>query len=129
MRKPFFGAIIRGIDRHLETTLTETVLPAELSMRESLDARYYGAVIGVDLLVPMENGMAIDFSVSGAPLYLDADYEGQERNSISFSPGFKGPELNDSESRLAGLFRAQAGLSFPLFGHNLLRIGAQAGRH
>jgi hypothetical protein len=121
---PFFGVIVRGIDRDLETTLNENVFPVALSLEESLDGRYYGAVIGIDVVVPLENGMVADLSISGAPLYLDADYEGQEVNSI-FGSALAGPKLEDSDNRLAGLFRARAGIGFPVFGHSLLRIGGE----
>jgi hypothetical protein len=36
-----------------------------------------------------------------------------------------GPKLEDSDNRLAGLFRARAGIGFPVFGHSLLRIGGE----
>jgi hypothetical protein len=122
---PFIGPIVRGIDRDLETTLTESVSSSSFSLHESLDGRYYGAVIGVDAVVPAYNGVAVDFSVSGAPLYLDADYEGQEANSSSFQTTIKGPKIDDSEGRLAGLLRAQAGLNFPVLGHSWIRVGGE----
>lgn len=133
---PFVGGLYRDLERDLTTTLDTNysdgslAIDIALSLHETLKGQYYGAVFGVDLTTPIGNGVTLDLSLSGAPLYLDADYTGYEANSfVDFENGVAtrsgsatSAKLTDSEEKFAGLLRAGVGLGIPLFGAAMLEL-------
>ena len=138
------GPVYRGLDLDLDTTLNvatwltvdlpddgpmPVLLGGSTTLSETLEADYTGWLLGATLSRPLGGGATLDLGLSGAPMYLNAQYSGYEDHTFRLIEGgvaeISTSALTDREHRLAGLIRARAAVRTPLVGNVTFELAGE----
>lgn len=127
----FVGPSFRRINQETDTFAYESNREPDvnnMTLDESLEGSYYGAVVGMRVATPLEERW--DFTLDGrvGVYYTDTEYDGFQRTQLSSSaiPLIEVTHLQTDDSETAVTARAQASLDFTAQKGLVVRLGMGA---
>lgn len=125
----YFGPSFRKLDQESETFAYESNRDPgvnNLTLKEDLEASYYGADLGGRIEVPFKQRWQLMLDGKLGLFYLDSEYDGSQRTRLSSAkPALDElTDWDDSDSEVAATLGVEASLSVDLFENLVLRLVA-----
>lgn len=129
---PFFGPSFMGLDQEYDVRMEWLGVvgpPQTTDVKEDLDARYYGATFGLEMVGQPAQNLTLTAGVGASFYYASADLDAKQvLSEINAPPGFPPfPTVRVSDDDLAFAYKARGRLGFEYdFGFGLVGIEGSA---